>query len=254
MKMNKLISGASVVIGAASLLFFSTPAVLAQADAPVAQSIVDKKVDLVLDSADIRYALKSLFRAVGANYTLDPNVQGTVTVSLTNVTFRTALETLLKTAATDRKLTYRVEDGVYNVAPRVEPPPAPVAVGNQEPEPDQKKPAHITKIHLNFIDPADLAQILGGTVIQTRFGVNAVMTGFGGGFGSGGFGQNNGSQGGFGQFGGGNSGLGGSGFGGGGSGFGSSGFGFGSGGMGGGFGNGGNPRGGGNGGPIGRGR
>jgi hypothetical protein len=211
-----------------------------------ASSAVKKRVDLNLENADIRHALKLLFNAAGVNYTIDPAVQGTVTVSLNDVQFRTALESLLKSVASRTAITYRVEDNVYHVAPRKEVAEAPEPA--KEPEPQPEKRTRITKIHLNFIDPADLAQVLGGTVIQTRYGVNALMLGFGNGTGNagqgqggqGGFGQGQFGQGGFGQGGFGQGGFGQGGFGQGG--FGQGGSGFGQGGsnqFGGGFGNGG---------------
>src|SRR5690348_8391571 len=60
------------------------PGVAVQAQEPAesvgpTQNINSKKVTLNLENADIRYALKLLFQSVGANYTLDQNVQGTVT-------------------------------------------------------------------------------------------------------------------------------------------------------------------------------
>ena len=68
----------------------------APASAGGGQDLNAKKVTLNLENADIRYALKLLFQSVGANYTLDQNVQGAVTVSLADVSFRTALESILR--------------------------------------------------------------------------------------------------------------------------------------------------------------
>ena len=58
--------------------------------------------------------------SAGANYTIEAGVQGTVTASLTDVSFRTALESVLRTAQSQIPLTYRVENGVYNVGLRRE--------------------------------------------------------------------------------------------------------------------------------------
>src|SRR5512142_2989623 len=60
--------------------------------------VSNKRVTLTLENADIRYALKMLFQNVGVNYALDPAVQGTVTVTLNDVPFRTALDTIIKNA------------------------------------------------------------------------------------------------------------------------------------------------------------
>jgi len=71
-----------------------------------AQSVSDTIVpSLELEQADIRDALKLLFKNVGASYTVAPEVQGTVTVNLHNVPFETALRSLLGQV----DATYRVE-------------------------------------------------------------------------------------------------------------------------------------------------
>jgi hypothetical protein len=183
------------------------------------KDLASKKVTLNLENADVKYALKLLFQSVGVNYTLDPNVIGTVTVSLTDVPFRVALENILRSVASVQPLTYRVESGVYNIAPKVvetntEPPATP------ETDTTKKAATRTEKIQLNFADSADIARIFGGQVIQTRFG-SLGQGGFGGGMGGGGFGGGQGGGGfGGGQGGFGGGGLGGGGFGGGGGGFG----------------------------------
>jgi hypothetical protein len=186
----------------------------------------NKKVSLNLENADIRYALKLLFQSVGVNYVLDQNVQGTVTVSLTDVSFRTALESILRGTASQTPLTYRAEGGVYQIAPKVELPPTDTTVdAGEEPARPSTRPV---KIQVNYADAIDLALAFGGGVLESRFaqmGMGGMGGGFGGGMGGGGMGGMGGGMGG-GGFGGG--GMGGGGFGGGGMG------GFGGGGMGGG--------------------
>src|SRR5512132_2905959 len=66
---------------------------------------------LELDQADVREALRALFRNVSVSYSIAPEVQGTVTVSLRNVTFETALQNILKQV----DATYRIEGGVYQI-------------------------------------------------------------------------------------------------------------------------------------------
>ncbi|HVL50889.1 MAG TPA: hypothetical protein VM754_05245, partial [Actinomycetota bacterium] len=66
---------------------------------------------LELEQADVRDALKILFRNVGVSYTIAPDVQGTVTVSLKNVPFSTALQNVLNQV----NATYRVEGGIYSI-------------------------------------------------------------------------------------------------------------------------------------------
>jgi len=99
---------------AATILFSAAPVLAQESES------ANKKVTLNLENADLRYALKLLFTSAGANYTLDQAVQGTVTVSLTDVPFRTALESVLRSTQTTSPLTYRVEDKVYIISPKVE--------------------------------------------------------------------------------------------------------------------------------------
>src|SRR5438105_2369277 len=80
----------------------------------------NKRVTLNLENADLRYALKLLFSSAGMNYTLDQAVQGAVTVSLNDVPFRTALESVLRSTQSSTPLTYRVEDRVYVISPKIE--------------------------------------------------------------------------------------------------------------------------------------
>src|SRR5256885_15133770 len=82
--------------------------------------LTNKKVTLNLENADLRYALKLLFTSAAVNYTLDQAVQGSVTVALTDVPFRTALESVLRSTQSQAPLTYRVEDQVYVITPKVE--------------------------------------------------------------------------------------------------------------------------------------
>ena len=68
---------------------------------------------LVLEQEDVREALRQIFKAVDVSYTIDPNVQGQVTLSLRNVTFEVALQNALRQVNS----TYRIEAGVYKVVP-----------------------------------------------------------------------------------------------------------------------------------------
>jgi hypothetical protein len=198
------------------------------------------KVTLNLESASIADALKLLFRATGYNYTLDESVvQGYVTVSLKDVTFETALRTVLRAA--NPPLTYRVDGGVYIISPKVE------TFESSLPEQQIEEPAQpqvrTEKITMQHLDSLAVAQILGGGAVslnQTGWtyssGGYGGYGGFGGGYGGfgGGYG---GFGGGYGGFGGGYGGFGG-GYGGFGGGYGGFGGGFNRGGFGGGFGGG----------------
>ena len=204
------------------------------------------KVTLNLESASIADALKLLFRATGYNYTLDESVvQGYVTVSLKDVSFETALRTVLRAA--NPPLTYRVDGGVYIISPKIEMP----EIGGQDltpPDEVSQPQVRTEKITLQHLDSLAIAQILGGGAVslnQTGWtysggGGYGGYGGFGGGYG-GGYGGFGGGYGGYGGgFGGGFGGYGG--FGGGFGGYGGGGFGggfnrggFGGGGFGGGF-------------------
>jgi hypothetical protein len=199
-----------LVAAALCLLTAGAPSLaLAQADG-VTQDLNNKKVTLNLENADIRYGLKLLFQAVGANYSIDQNVQGAVSVSLTNVSFRVALDSLLRAAS--MPLTYRQENGVYTISPKRE--ESLVVDLGDEIVPKTSGPKPVYKLRLNFIDAIDLANAFGGGVIESRFST-ASAQGFGGGMGNGMFGgqSGQGGQGGFGNFGNGGFGSGNGGFG-----------------------------------------
>jgi len=187
-----------------------------------------RRVTVKYDQADVRFVLKQLFDSVGVSYTLDPNVQGTVTVSLTDVPFTVALDNILRPL----NLTYRVENGVYFVTVR-QPEEAPLAPNVDTTTPDEGVRLNLPeKVQLNYASPTLIAALLGGTLISyAQYELQSGGGGLGGGFG--GFGGLGGGLGGFGGLGGGLGGFGGLGGGFGGLGGGFGGFG---GGLGGGFG------------------
>jgi type II secretory pathway component HofQ len=120
------------------------------------------RITLNLESASIADALKLLFRSVGYNYTLDESVVGGyVTVSLKDVTFETALRTILRSA--NPPLTYRVDGGVYIITPRVETYETTTAETTVEEQPQPQ--VRTEKITLQHLDSLAIAQLLGGTAI-----------------------------------------------------------------------------------------
>ncbi|MEP6754463.1 MAG: hypothetical protein ABJA67_03095 [Chthonomonadales bacterium] len=135
-----------------------------------------KRVSVNFENADIRYALKQLFQSISANFLLDASVSGRSTVSLNDVTFKVALESILKSNASLQKLTYRIEDGVYHIAPVQD--DQPIVTRDDTPK-DPEKPKHmVTSIHLNYADVEDITRALGGQVIQNRFsGVTGILGG-----------------------------------------------------------------------------
>lgn len=173
---------------------------------------------LELDQADVRDAIKMLFRVVNLNYTIAPEVQGQVTVSLRNIPFETALRNILNQV----DATYRREGGVYNIIKReAEVVPTTTDAGGTFQATEQKP---IRRIRVSHADPELIRLLLAGDAVATNSSPeSSTLIGSGSG-GAGGGGGNNGG--------------GGSGFGGGSGGGGSSGFGGGGGGRGGGMGGG----------------
>jgi hypothetical protein len=73
-----------------------------------------KKISLTFTNAPIQTVLKTLFASEGLNYTIDQEVQGSVSVDINNVSFDTALHSLLR--ATNPPLTYDIEAGnIYHI-------------------------------------------------------------------------------------------------------------------------------------------
>ncbi len=144
--------------------------------------VSSKKVTLNLENADIRYALKMLFEMVGVNYVLEENVQGAVTASLTDVSFRVALENILRTTQSQLPLTYRVQDNVYTVSVKQEEIQDQSTTGTTE-ETTPEKRSRTVKIPVTYADAVDLAIALGGGVIMSN---QRMGGGYGGGYGGGG--------------------------------------------------------------------
>lgn len=65
---------------------------------------------------DVRDVLRNLFREGNISYTIAPEVQGTVTLSVKSVSFEVALQNILRQV----DATYRIESGVYQVIRREE--------------------------------------------------------------------------------------------------------------------------------------
>jgi hypothetical protein len=179
---------------------------------------------LELDSADVREALRALFKNVGVSYSIAPEVQGTVTVSLRNVTFDAALQNILKQV----NATYRVEGGIYQIVLREEPTSG---TGGQVDPTGPVRSTVVRRLKIRSADPQLIITLLSGSQSTGLVPEQSTVFNTGSGQGQGGFGGGGGMGGGFGG-----GGFGGGGFGGGGFGGGGMGGGFGGGGMGGGIG------------------
>lgn len=190
---------------------------------------------LELEQADVREALRALFKNVNVSYSIAPEVQGPVTVSLKNVTFEAALQNVLRQV----DATYRVEGGVYEIVKRQE---SVVPVGQNNDSSLKTNTLITRRIKILHADPEFIASMIGRkggnqnyTIAPEQSTISKTPAGGGGGFGgaggmNGGMGGTGGMNGGFG----GGGSMGGGGFGGGSGGFGGGNFGGGRGGGGGG--------------------
>src|ERR1043166_8832996 len=160
-----------------------------------ATDLQNKKINLDVESANLYYALNLLFQHIKANFQLDPSLkQLEVTAHFHDVPFRVALETLLKSSG--QPLTYRFENNIYSVVPKVEDKgePTPIDTGKAIPDLEgtkYRKPLKIRSDQLIY-NAVDIVEYLGGKVLNPT-NPNGQNGGFGGGglggFGGGGFGQ-----------------------------------------------------------------
>jgi len=210
-------------------------------DTPPASEANDptmKKVSLDLEQTNLYSALKLLFSHINANYFLDPSLKNSeVSVHLTNVPFKTVLDTLVK--STGLPITWKFEDNIYRIVPKE----VDIATGTEEgiKEPttattDQAAKFVIISRDSFAFDGLSIAEALGGktfSILPRVFDQNPYAGSSGGGNqGGGGSGFGGGGLGGGGNQGGGGFGGGSGGFGGGGGGFGGGGGGRGGGGGG----------------------
>jgi len=144
------------------------------------------KIDLDLESSNLYYGLKLLFSQIKANFTIDESLKSlTVTAHLSQVPFRVALETLLKSTSTP--LTYKVENGIYSVVPKVEEAPPERQATDQTFEPKGGGGYKYGIIHPANLSATDLVTAFGGNIVNIGYDKNAASYGSGGlGGGSGG--------------------------------------------------------------------
>lgn len=128
----------------------------AMAQIAVAQEDVSQKTipSLELEQADVREALRALYKNVNVSYSIAPDVQGVVTVSLKNVTFETALQHILRQV----DATYRVEGGVHEIIKRTDT-VAPIS-GLSE-GPSNVKSTITRRIKIRSADPQFIAMMIG---------------------------------------------------------------------------------------------
>lgn len=146
---------------------------------------------LELEQAEVRDALRQLFKNVNVSYQIAPDVQGTITLTIKKKPFKTVLENILRQV----DATYRIDGGVYNIIKRVDT----IQLGkdtDQGPAPTNTR--IISKIYIMHADPAVIFILLGrqlNTTLSPELSARALI---GGGGGAGGFGGGNiGGAGGF---------------------------------------------------------
>lgn len=86
---------------------FTSQTAAAQQDTYLSQ-----RVSAVYESRDVREALRELFRQVGVSYTIAPEVQGRVTLSLKVQPFNQVLSNIVSQVGA----TWKSEDGIVSVA------------------------------------------------------------------------------------------------------------------------------------------
>lgn len=145
----------------------------APAAPPAPAQTQQKPVTLDLRDAPVRAALEQLFSKIKADYVIDPAVSGYVTLRITDKPFEDALRLLLR--AGTMPLTYTRDNGVYIVKPRRVASAAEAALGPAGPPSDPtfvdsgtvdlSGGRRMESIQLVYIDPYDLKDILGITII-----------------------------------------------------------------------------------------
>jgi hypothetical protein len=158
-------------------------------------------ITLDLRDAPIRQALEQLFAAAKVDFQIDNSVVGFVTLKITDQPFENALKLILR--ASPIPLTYARESGVFIVKPRPLATTDPSLAAAPPPplDPSLQKPNYqpLEQIQLTYIDPLDLAGILGVQFVQTGVRQNMMGGGMMGGMG----GMGGGMMGGMGGMGGG---------------------------------------------------
>jgi type II secretory pathway component GspD/PulD (secretin) len=133
-------------------------------------------VTLDVRNAPLRDVLAQLFQQAKVDFSIDSGVTGLVTLHLSDQPLDTALRLVLRSSRDP--LTYTHDGGIYIVKPRPLEPPPRVAPPVRETAVavSAVSDKHYAVIELNYIDPADLAQVLGIRLVP----FNVRGRGFGG--------------------------------------------------------------------------
>lgn len=119
---------------------------------------------LELEQADVREALRALFKNVTVSYSIAPEVQGSVTANMRNVSFQTALQNVLRQV----DATYRVEGGVYEIIKRAESVGPNITTG---PTPTNVSTKVLRRIKIRSADPQFIAMMIGAKIGSQNYSV-----------------------------------------------------------------------------------
>lgn len=175
---------------------------------PVFAAGNDQPITMNLKDVDVKQALEALFMLAGRAYVIEQNVSGVMpSVSFNNVTFETALKSLVRSAG----LVYREDGEVISVMKKPEVPPTTAVSSMANVMTDVAVDTTVTtettieKIPLNYAGASEILSMMNGdweSNSSNRYGGG--MSGYGGG-GMGNYGGGMGSYGGgMGNYGGGN--------------------------------------------------
>jgi hypothetical protein len=142
------------------------PCLPVQAQAAPAAGAAKNNISLNLVNQPIQTALRLLFTSAGLNNSIDAAVQGNVTIDVNDVSFETALNTLLR--ANTPPLTYDLQNGVYRIT--VAQPPAPAVTADQTP-PATTAPVeegvHAYRIPIDHYDAYMIAELVAGEDVSS---------------------------------------------------------------------------------------
>jgi hypothetical protein len=129
----------------------------------------DPMVSLTADKEPIRSVLDKLFTQAGVNYSIDPEVQGEITVTLRDVPLSVALRTILRQA----RAVYSVEGGIYKVSAQ------PVVTASEPSQPDEVTPPtparhRVVKIRVHNMPASYILMKLLGRDTPTPFAFPSV--------------------------------------------------------------------------------
>ena len=163
--MKPLIKGASLAILGILIVGGTSRLALAQED--ISQKMVPS---LELEQADVREALRALFKNVSVSYSIAPEVQGSVTANMRNVSFQTALQNVLRQV----DATYRVEGGVYEIIKRTD--TVGPAVSSGGPTPSNVSTKILRRIKIHSADPQFIALMIGAKIGSQSYTVAPEMS------------------------------------------------------------------------------